>query len=113
MQTECVSVQAIVQSEEIEILPDLSKYDIHDVAKIYYNPSYELLFAHETAPSLSGHERATVTESGAVSVNTGEFTGRSPKDKYLVKDDTTRDTVWWSIKVLTTTRPSAKWSGVI
>ena len=89
-------MQAIVQSEEIEILPDLSQYNIHDVAEIYYNPSYELLFAHETAPSLSGHERATVTESGAVSVNTGEFTGRSPKDKYLVKDDTTRDTVWWS-----------------
>lgn len=89
-------MQAIVQSEEIEFLPDLSKYDIHEIAEIYYNPSYELLFAHETAPSLSGHERATVTESGAVSVNTGEFTGRSPKDKYLVKDDTTRDTVWWS-----------------
>ena len=79
MQTECISVQAIVQCEEIEILPDLSQYDIQDVAEIYYNPSYDLLFAHETAPSLSGHERATVTESGAVSVNTGEFTGRSPK----------------------------------
>ena len=52
MQTECVSVQAIVQSEEIEFLPDLSKYDIHEIAEIYYNPSYELLFAHETAPSL-------------------------------------------------------------
>ena len=61
MQTECKSVQAIVQSEEIEIRPDLSQYDIHDVAEIYYNPSYELLFAHETAPSLSGHEPVSYT----------------------------------------------------
>tara|TARA_S200000501_G_scaffold345054_1_gene357381 strand:+ start:18 stop:1667 length:1650 start_codon:yes stop_codon:yes gene_type:complete len=96
MQTECISVQAFVQSVRIEIIPDLDQYDIHDVTEIYYNPSYELLFKHETDASLSGHERATITESGAVSVNTGEFTGRSPKDKYLVKDDTTRDTIWWS-----------------
>ena len=89
-------MQAFVQSVRIEIIPDLDQYDIHDVTEIYYNPSYELLFKHETDASLSGHERATITESGAVSVNTGEFTGRSPKDKYLVKDDTTRDTVWWS-----------------
>ena len=89
-------MQANVQSVEIEIIPDLNQYGIHDVTEIYYNPSYELLFTHETDASLSGHERATITESGAVSVNTGEFTGRSPKDKYLVKDDTTRDTVWWS-----------------
>ena len=96
MQTECIPVQANVQSVKIEIIPDLSQYGIHDVTEIYYNSSYELLFTHETDASLSGHERATITESGAVSVNTGEFTGRSPKDKYLVKDDTTRDTVWWS-----------------
>ncbi len=89
-------MQAFVQSVRIEIIPDLDQYDIHDVTEIYYNPSYELLFKHETDASLSGHERATITESGAVSVNTGEFTGRSPKDKYLVKDDTTRDTIWWS-----------------
>ena len=56
-------MQAIVQCEEIEILPDLSQYDIQDVAEIYYNPSYDLLFGHETAPSLSGHERATVIRS--------------------------------------------------
>ena len=89
-------MQAFVQSVGVEIIPDLSQYEIHDVTEIYYNPSYELLFTHETDASLSGHERATITESGAVSVNTGEFTGRSPKDKYLVKDDTTRDTIWWS-----------------
>ena len=68
-------MQANVQSVEIEIIPDLSQYGIHDVTEIYYNPSYELLFTHETDASLSGHERATITESGAVSVNTGEFTG--------------------------------------
>ncbi len=89
-------MQAIVQAEEILNYPDLSQYGITDVAKIYYNPGYELLFRHETNPALKGYERAVLTESGAVSVNTGEFTGRSPKDKYLVRDDTTRDTVWWS-----------------
>lgn len=89
-------MQAIVQAEEIFNYPDLSQYGITNVAKIYYNPSYELLFQHETHPALEGFERAALTESGAVSVNTGEFTGRSPKDKYLVRDDTTRDNVWWS-----------------
>lgn len=89
-------MQAIVQAKEILNYPDLTQYGITDVAKIYYNPGYELLFRHETNPALKGYERAVLTESGAVSVNTGEFTGRSPKDKYLVRDDTTRDTVWWS-----------------
>jgi len=89
-------VQAIVQTEETFDHPNLSQYGISNATKIYYNPSYELLFEHETDPALEGYERAVLTESDAVSVNTGEFTGRSPKDKYLVKDDTTRDTVWWS-----------------
>ncbi len=75
---------------------DLAKYGIQDVKEIVYNPSYELLFEEETKLSVSGYERGVVTESGAVSVDTGIFTGRSPKDKYIVKDDTTRDTVWWS-----------------
>ena len=90
------SVQAIVQTEETFDHPNLSQYGISDATKIYYNPGYELLFEHETDPALEGYERAVLTESDAVSVNTGEFTGRSPKDKYLVKDDSTRDTVWWS-----------------
>ena len=89
-------MQAIVKSEELKIISDLSRYDIQDVSEIYHNPTYKLLFAHETEGSLSGYERATITESGAVSVNTGEFTGRSPKDKYLVKDASTCDTVWWA-----------------
>ncbi|HAU25047.1 MAG TPA: phosphoenolpyruvate carboxykinase (ATP), partial [Gammaproteobacteria bacterium] len=90
------SVQAIVQTEETFDHPNLSQYGISDATKIYYNPGYELLFEHETDPALEGYERAVLTESDAVSVNTGEFTGRSPKDKYLVKDDSTCDTVWWS-----------------
>ncbi|MFT5721494.1 MAG: phosphoenolpyruvate carboxykinase (ATP) [Motiliproteus sp.] len=75
---------------------DLAKYGIHDAQEIIYNPSYELLFAEETKASLSGYEKGVVTELGAVAVDTGIFTGRSPKDKYIVRDDTSRDTVWWS-----------------
>jgi len=76
--------------------PDLSSYGIHDTAEILYNPSYETLFAEETADHLQGYEVGFQTESGAISVDTGDFTGRSPKDKYLVRDDTTRDKIWWS-----------------
>lgn len=75
---------------------DLSKYGIKDVQEIVYNPSYEQLFEEETDPSLEGFEKGQVTELGAVNVMTGVFTGRSPKDKYIVNDDTTRDTIWWS-----------------
>ncbi|ATG15559.1 TPA: phosphoenolpyruvate carboxykinase (ATP) [Providencia alcalifaciens] len=77
-------------------LKDLEKYGIHDVAEVVYNPSYELLFQEETKPGLEGYERGTVTTLGAVAVDTGIFTGRSPKDKYIVRDDITRDTVWWA-----------------
>ena len=76
--------------------PDLSSYGIHDTAEILYNPGYETLFAEETADHLQGYEVGFQTESGAISVDTGDFTGRSPKDKYLVRDDTTRDKIWWS-----------------
>lgn len=75
---------------------DLEQYGIHDVAEVVYNPSYELLFKEETKPGLEGYERGTVTTLGAVAVDTGIFTGRSPKDKYIVRDDVTRDTVWWA-----------------
>ncbi|MBH1919850.1 phosphoenolpyruvate carboxykinase (ATP) [Serratia surfactantfaciens] len=74
----------------------LAGYGIHQAADIVYNPSYELLFAEETRADLPPLERGTLTQLGAVNVATGEFTGRSPKDKYIVRDDTTRDTVWWS-----------------
>lgn len=75
---------------------DLSQYGITDATEIVYNPSYEKLFEEETRIDLQGYEKGTVTDSGAVAVDTGIFTGRSPKDKYIVRDDTTRDTVWWS-----------------
>ncbi|AXG45456.1 phosphoenolpyruvate carboxykinase (ATP) [Photorhabdus laumondii subsp. laumondii] len=75
---------------------ELAGYGIHDVNEIIYNPSYELLFSEETKPSLEGCESGTLTNLGAVAVDTGIFTGRSPKDKYIVRDDVTRDTVWWA-----------------
>lgn len=75
---------------------DLSTYGISNVKEIVHNPSYEQLFEEETNPNLEGYEKGTVTELGAVSVDTGVFTGRSPKDKYLVNDSTSENTVWWS-----------------
>ena len=74
----------------------LARYGIHQVSDIVYNPDYELLFNEETRADLPALERGTLTNLGAVAVDTGEFTGRSPKDKYIVRDDITRDTVWWS-----------------
>ncbi|AIU90003.1 phosphoenolpyruvate carboxykinase (ATP) [Pectobacterium odoriferum] len=74
----------------------LAAYGIHDVRDIVYNPSYELLFKEELSPTLQGYERGIETQLGAVAVDTGIFTGRSPKDKYIVRDDVTRDSVWWS-----------------
>lgn len=75
---------------------DLTIYGIQQPQEIVYQPSYELLYEEETRPGLSGYERGIVSESGAVAVDTGVFTGRSPKDKYIVRDDSTRDTFWWS-----------------
>jgi len=75
---------------------DLSVYGIHDTSEIVYNPSYEQLFDEETRADLKGYERGIVTNLGAVAVDTGKFTGRSPNDKYIVCDDTTRDTLWWA-----------------
>lgn len=74
----------------------LEKYGINDVKEIVYNPSYELLYQEELNPSLEGYERGQLTELGAVNVMTGEFTGRSPKDKYIVKDAVTENTIWWT-----------------
>ncbi len=75
---------------------DLDQYGVLDTLEVVRNPSFETLFTEATASHLEGYEKGQVTESGAVSVDTGIFTGRSPKDKYLVRDDTTRDTVWWA-----------------
>ena len=75
---------------------DLSKYGITGATVIAHNPSYEQLFAEETKAGLEGFEVGKNTELGAVNVMTGIFTGRSPKDKYIVMDETSKDTVWWT-----------------
>ncbi len=75
---------------------DLSKYGITDVKEIIYNPSYEKLFEDEMDPSLEGYDKGQVTELGAVNVMTGIYTGRSPKDKFIVDDAKSHDTVWWT-----------------
>ncbi len=75
---------------------DLTQYGISDVKEVIYNPSYEELFKAETDSALEGYEKGKVTELGAVNVMTGEFTGRSPKDKFIVVDENSKDTVWWT-----------------
>ncbi|MDD6942911.1 MAG: phosphoenolpyruvate carboxykinase (ATP) [Muribaculaceae bacterium] len=75
---------------------DLSQYGIKDVKNIIHNPSYEDLYKAEVDANLEGYEKGHVTELGAVDVFTGVYTGRSPKDKYLVKDEETENTVWWT-----------------
>ena len=75
---------------------NLSKYGITDVVEIFHNPSYDLLYKHEIDSNLEGYEKGQISELGAVNVMTGIFTGRSPKDKFIVKDDVTRDTIWWT-----------------
>ena len=75
---------------------DLSIYGIQDVKEIVHNPSYEELFKAETDASLTGYEKGQVTELGAVNVMTGIYTGRSPKDKFFVKNEASADSVWWT-----------------
>ena len=74
---------------------DLSKYGITDVKEVYHNLSYEEMFKHETNPKLEGFERGYLTNLGAISVDTGIFTGRSPKDKFIVKEETSENNIWW------------------
>ncbi|MEE0997574.1 MAG: phosphoenolpyruvate carboxykinase (ATP) [Paludibacteraceae bacterium] len=75
---------------------DLTKYGIANVKEVVYNPSYEQLFKDETCSCLEGFEKGQLTEMGAVNVMTGVYTGRSPKDKFFVMDETSKDTVWWT-----------------
>lgn len=75
---------------------DLTKYGINGTPEIIYNPTYEDLYKDETAANLEGYEKGQVTELGAVNVMTGIYTGRSPKDKFIVKDETSKNTVWWT-----------------
>ncbi|MCI9620272.1 MAG: phosphoenolpyruvate carboxykinase (ATP) [Dorea sp.] len=75
---------------------NLSKYGISGTTEIVHNPSYEMLFEEETKPGLEGFEKGQVSELGAVNVMTGIYTGRSPKDKFIVMDENSKDTVWWT-----------------
>ena len=78
------------------IIKALEAMGITGVTKVHYNPSYEELFGMETDPKLTGFDRGQLTELGAVNVMTGIYTGRSPKDKYIVMDQNSKDTVWWT-----------------
>ncbi|ADU70991.1 phosphoenolpyruvate carboxykinase (ATP) [Pantoea sp. At-9b] len=75
---------------------DLATLGINGTTDVVYNPDFDTLFQEETRPELEGYARGILTQSGAIAVDTGIFTGRSPKDKYIVRDDTTRDTLWWN-----------------
>ena len=74
----------------------LEEHGIHNVKEIVYNPTYEELFVEETKPELEGFEKGQETELGAVNVMTGVYTGRSPKDKFIVEDENSKDTIWWT-----------------
>jgi len=75
---------------------DLTKYGITGTTEIIHNPSYEALFEAEMDPTLEGYEKGQLTELGTVNVMTGVYTGRSPQDKYIVMDENSKDTVWWT-----------------
>ena len=75
---------------------DLTQYGITGTTEVVYNPSYEKLFEEETQPGLTGYDKGQVSELGAVNVMTGVYTGRSPKDKFIVDDENSHDTVWWT-----------------
>ena len=75
---------------------DLTRYGITGTTEIVHNPSYKLLYEEETKPGLEGFEKGQESELGAVNVMTGIYTGRSPKDKFIVMDENSKDTVWWT-----------------
>ena len=74
----------------------LEKYGITGVQEVLYNPTYEVLFNEETKEGLTGYDVGQETELGAINVMTGVYTGRSPKDKFIVMDENSKDTVWWT-----------------
>lgn len=82
--------------EAVKTKLNLEMYGISDANEIIYNPSYDFLYNEERNPHLNGFEKGQLTKLGAINVMTGRFTGRSPKDKYIVKDDITKDTIWWT-----------------
>lgn len=85
-----------MQKKLDSIRKSFEKYNIFQPKEIIYNPTYEELYEEELHPSLEGYEAGQLTELGAVNVMTGRFTGRSPKDKYIIEDEVTKDTIWWT-----------------
>ena len=85
----------MISNVETAPIIDLNQYGITDVEELIYNPSYELLYEEELRSDLEGYEKGQLSELGAVNVMTGIFTGRSPKDKYIVRDQETENTIWW------------------
>ena len=98
-----VNLYKIFNMEQIKNY--LEKHGIKGVKEIVYNPTYEQLFQDEMSPENEGFEKGILTNSGAVAVKTGVFTGRSPKDRYIVKDQTTENTIWWDGKINLPTTP--------
>ncbi len=90
------NLEEIKKSRIAGVKADLEKLGIKNVTEVVYNPSYEELYAFETLPTLEGYEKGYKTELDAVNVMTGVYTGRSPKDKFIVLDETSKDTVWWT-----------------
>ncbi|MGN0222777.1 MAG: phosphoenolpyruvate carboxykinase (ATP) [Muribaculaceae bacterium] len=91
-----MNLEEIKKARIAGIRADLAKYGISDTTEIIYNPTYEELYALETEPSLEGFEKGYKTELDTVDVMTGVYTGRSPKDKFIVMDENSKDTVWWT-----------------
>ena len=89
-------IEEVKQARLAQVKADLEKYGIKDVKSVQYNPSYEQLFKDETIPTLEGYEKGVLTELNAVDVMTGVYTGRSPKDKFIVLDENNKDKVWWT-----------------
>ena len=89
-------IEEIKEARLPEIKKSLEAYGIKGTTEVIYNPSYDQLFKDETAPGLEGFEKGVATELGAVNVMTGVYTGRSPKDKFIVLDENSKDTVWWT-----------------
>ena len=92
-----ISLKPTIMAKNIEeIKAALAEYGITGTKNVYYNPSYEQLFKDEMDPALTGYDKGVLTELDAVNVMTGIYTGRSPKDKYIVMDAKSKDTVWWT-----------------
>lgn len=91
--------------KNIRIIQELHDMGITGYREVSYNPSFEELYQAEMSEKNKGYEKGVVTESGAVAVKTGIFTGRSPKDRYIVLDDVTKDTINWDGKVNFPTTP--------